>query len=485
MRLSPRMGKGSFLVGTAVALFVSVAVGCTGQPAYICESNTQCISTSGAQGVCESTKFCSFPDSACAADGTSGTGRRYGSDASNGLASQCVPMGNDCIQQIAVGIDYACVLKTDGTVWCWGANDSGQLGNGTMTDTATPTKIPNLTDVTEISAAEVHACALKKDHTVVCWGADDSKQLGQCDPPDNPVPNPVVVQQFALTIPASGKPSVADDVCVKPNAPFQAQHLSSGGEHNCAIGMDGQLYCWGENSTGSTGGQSGQQPLQADGTGFDDVPGPTVISGGFDGPVQVKCGDEFSCVLRDENSTWCFGSNSLDSVGNSTALDSQPSALQVTGVSDATSLVLDDDAGCVVTHDGSLYCWGNGATGIFGSTTNGNQPTAKRLLGVSNAFAGPSANTVCVTQSDNSFQCFGSNNRGQTGTGSLATNILTPTPAKIVTVKDAALGQDNTCAKTTDGALWCWGDNSRGQLGQGSSSQTAQTTPVRVPFTCP
>ena len=69
-------------------------------------------------------------------------------------------------------------MRADGTVACWGANDSGQLGDGTTLSRTTPTDVAGLTDVATVAAGAAHSCAVRRDGTAACWGADTSGQLG-------------------------------------------------------------------------------------------------------------------------------------------------------------------------------------------------------------------------------------------------------------------------------------------------------------------
>ena len=79
---------------------------------------------------------------------------------------------------IAAGSLHSCALRTNGTVACWGANGSGQLGDGTTTDRLTPVPVVGLSDATAIAAGDRHSCALRTDGTVACWGADHSGGVG-------------------------------------------------------------------------------------------------------------------------------------------------------------------------------------------------------------------------------------------------------------------------------------------------------------------
>jgi alpha-tubulin suppressor-like RCC1 family protein len=82
------------------------------------------------------------------------------------------------VAQLSMGWEASCARKTDGTVWCWGNNYDGQVGDGTYTLRSTPVQITGLTNAKEIASGENHTCAVKEDSTVVCWGLDTSGQLG-------------------------------------------------------------------------------------------------------------------------------------------------------------------------------------------------------------------------------------------------------------------------------------------------------------------
>jgi alpha-tubulin suppressor-like RCC1 family protein len=82
------------------------------------------------------------------------------------------------VAQLAMGWAASCARKTDGTVWCWGYNDAGQVGDGTYTSRGTPVQIASLANVKDIASGENHTCVVKEDSTVACWGLDTSGQLG-------------------------------------------------------------------------------------------------------------------------------------------------------------------------------------------------------------------------------------------------------------------------------------------------------------------
>ena len=92
------------------------------------------------------------------------------------------------VTAIAAGFDFSVALKSDGTVWAWGDNVSGQLGDGTTTDRPTPVQVSGLTGVTDIAAGFDHSAALKTDGTVWAWGNNSKGQLGNGTTTDSTVP---------------------------------------------------------------------------------------------------------------------------------------------------------------------------------------------------------------------------------------------------------------------------------------------------------
>ena len=497
------------------------AISCAPQPAYICQQDAQCIGQGGNLGRCESNGTCSFPDSTCPgtqrryADGLNNdcvavsrctsnldcvsTDGRYGIcetsgwcsyfDAScsasrrvtDGATNACVASQNGCIAQVSLGSTHSCALRTDGAVYCWGLNDNGELGDGSVQDRPTPTRVVGLPaghSVTQIATGEAHTCALLDDHSVWCWGTNEQHALGQCN--DSTLPSSAT----PLSVP-SWDASVSLPAC-DSSTPFYATSITAGGVHSCAIGGDGNAYCWGENTHGSQGGQCGQ-----DFTAFDAVPGPIKTADTSSQSISaVEAGDEYSCLVRSDHSVWCFGSNDLYELGQGGGnSDASYKPLAVTGVSDAEYLTLADETACIVTRQKGLFCWGSGATGLFGTQlSNVDRPTY--IENCTAAFSGGTAGTLCVNSSDGSFSCFGANDLGQCGNGSIAPQVApsSPTPTYLATVAKASLGAGHSCAVTTDGALWCWGANDHGQLGDGQildATSLPVTVPKRIEFPCP
>ena len=219
---------------------------------------------------------------------------------------------------LAVGFGFTCALAEDGTLRCWGRNESGQLGDGTREPRATPAPVPGLSGVTAISTGGEQACAVLADRTVRCWG---ELLATRCR---DPVVVPIAV------------PDLAD-----------VTQLSVGWDHACATIADGTVRCWGEGE----GGQLGDGGL---GRRFTPVAVP-----GITDAAAVEAGDGVTCALLRDGSVRCWGKNQC---GQADGGASQHLYLEnpspVPGVTDVAQLAVGGMQSCVRRTDGSVLCWG-------------------------------------------------------------------------------------------------------------------------------
>ena len=226
---------------------------------------------------------------------------------------------------------YSCALLGNGSVQCWGANTSGQLGDGTTTNRPSPTPVSGLSDVQQIAAGKNHACALLKDGTVQCWGVNGNGQLGDGTNLPRLVPTPVV-----------GLAGVT--------------FIAVGGFQTCAVLFDKTMKCRGSNSFGELG----------DGTTVDRnqptlVPGLTEIA-------SVSLGDEHSCVLLTDGSVQCCGRNDAGQVGDGTTSTAK-TFVPISGLNAVAQISLGGAHSGARMQDGSMNCWGSNASGGLGDGT--------------------------------------------------------------------------------------------------------------------
>ena len=166
------------------------------------------------------------------AAGKDGTVWSWTASSSMGITTVAAPTrvsGLGSIAGVAAGWGHQCALKSDGTVWCWGINYHGQVGDGTTTDRATPVQVPGVAKAAQVVAGGQSTCALISDGSVMCWGDNTYGQIG-LGTSGGDVPSPVVVP--ALT---------------------QVRQISIGVEHACAVRWDLSVWCWGGNEAGQVG----------------------------------------------------------------------------------------------------------------------------------------------------------------------------------------------------------------------------------------
>jgi len=190
-----------------------------------------------------------------------------------GLASGKIAVGG--------GNHFTCALGSSGTVVCWGDNDDGQLGNGTVDDSRTPVAVLGLTGATRLAVGERHACAITAAATVVCWGDNDDGQLGDATETDRY--EPVAVGGVAGAV-----------------------ALAAGDDFTCAVTGAGVALCWGDNGDGQLG----------DGT-FDDrsTAAPVMDLANI---TTMATGDDHACAIDVGGLVSCWGDNDHGQLGDGT-----------------------------------------------------------------------------------------------------------------------------------------------------------------------
>lgn len=229
-----------------------------------------------------------------------------------------------------------CALKSDGTVWCWGQNSSGELGDGSTTMRRAPVKV-NLTEqATQITVGATHSCAVTTSGNMQCWGANGSGQLGT-GATSGVVLSPVNVNIAAI----GGTP----------------RKIWAGNAATCVVTANGGVMCWGSNSSGQLG----------DGTKVSKVT--PVISGGLHSGVADVRTYNHTCALLDNGSVKCWGDNGNGQLGNGTGTSSYTGVTPNGMESGVTQISVNWFATCSLKDDGTAWCWGFGTNGQLGDGT--------------------------------------------------------------------------------------------------------------------
>lgn len=355
--------------------------------------------------------------------------------------------GASAIEQegtIASGLRHTCLVR-NGAIYCWGANDYGQLGLTGMSVALTPQPVPGISEAVSVAAGNVHTCAVRKNRQVLCWGgsADGDPRLGR---------GPTAT------------------IAVGPIPNFSADVVSGGFVSTCAISVSA-VSCWGGNDYGVLG---------INAAGPRDSPTPVynlsnVVSVSV-GPTGHAC-----AVVSTDRRAYCWGRNTFGALGDGTTTDSS-APVPVQNLSGAVKVAAGSYSTCALLLTGQVSCWGNNSAGELGDGTSMQRLDASTpdVSQVTSVRAG--AGHWCVVQKTGHVACWGQNGGHQTGSAA-AGNVLAP--YVVPGISDAVAvspGSLFTCVLHRDGKASCWGDkNDVGQLGNGTMAPSASPTPVLLP----
>jgi alpha-tubulin suppressor-like RCC1 family protein len=268
---------------------------------------------------------------------------------------------------VAAGDFHTLALKSDGTLWAWGDNTSGQLGlsigNSSMPtpNQVTTTNLGNFDrNWVAIAAGGAHSLGLQSDGTLWAWGSNTSGQLGDPFIVSNNTPNQIV--DLTSVIPGFNSSWVA---------------IAAGLSHSLALQADGTAWAWGFNQFGQLGNND-VTPTPAD------HPAPVLVFNSGSAPyISIAAGDSFSVARKADGSLWSWGKNTAGQLGIGST-DAEPAPAHATPLRESTSANDWTVAGVGGQHSialkagGLLNGWGDNTFGQLGdgSTATKNNPTA-------------------------------------------------------------------------------------------------------------
>ncbi|MEJ7731253.1 MAG: hypothetical protein WKG00_18805 [Polyangiaceae bacterium] len=330
--------------------------------------------------------------------------------------------GEICNDPVALagGDNHTCVLRGGGAVWCWGANNWGQIGAPTGTNLnafPVPVVLPPGKKVLRLAAGGRSTCAELDDASVFCWGGTANN-----------------LQQGGIV------PGLS-----------QVDELAAGGQRGCMV-KGGLVQCWGV-------AQSPGNPLTA-----------------ASSSKRVGAGDAHTCAVKLDGSAICWGENGHGQLGNGSTTD-DVNPVVVSGLANADALALGYEHSCALAA-GQVRCWGRGSSGQLGLGNTSDQLQAMLVTLPANVEAVYPSHTHSGARIGDKLYLWGKNDFRQTA-DSAVNPILTPGEYPLDQIEGASLGDLHTCVLRAGGEVLCWGSYGFGVLGNGQTSgSTATPTPV-------
>ena len=231
---------------------------------------------------------------------------------------------------VSAGDEHTCVVRTGGTVSCWGRNNRDQLRT-TGGDRGTAMAVPGVSGATGISCGELHSCALLAGGTVFCWGDGSSGQLGR-------------TVSGGRDWNAMAVPGVTD-----------AAALSAGAMFTCAARTGGAVLCWGENGSGQLGNDS---------TTDSTTP---VTAMGASGMAGIDAGTDHVCARTMAGRVTCWGLNGAGQLGDGTTTQRRVVGAFLPTPADVARVSAGGGQTCVARMGSGPQCWGLGGSGQLGN----------------------------------------------------------------------------------------------------------------------
>jgi len=355
---------------------------------------------------------------------------------------------------VACGGNFTALLKSDGTVWTWGGNYRGQLGDGTQTNSSIPLQVQGLSGktITQIAAGKEHMVALDSEGKVWAWGNNYYKQLGDGTETDSFTP--VQVQGLSGTITA----------------------ISAKEYYTMALDSEGKVWAWGSNSYGQLGNGTSENnftPVQVQG-----LSGKTISA--------IAAGRYDTAALASDGTVWTCGRNSSHQLGDGTTTLRKTMG-QVQGLDGVhiQAISVGKMHMAALDNSGNVWTWGSDTYGELGvgTTTFGitGTGTPEKVPGLTDFVAiSTGDNSTAALDSAGKVWTWGYNNYGQLGNGTTADSN---TPLQVGGLSGAvciAAGESHMAALKNEGTLWTWGGgyDNYGLLGNGTTQNSS--IPVRV-----
>jgi alpha-tubulin suppressor-like RCC1 family protein len=384
-----------------------------------------------------------------------------------------------CISDLAFGRRFSCLVAHDGTVRCAGENVKGQLGFGiagvpsaTRMQARDSTSDP-ITDAVAVGAGREHACAVRAGGAVWCWGANESGQLGNNLPLPVPPAPPLPPRPAAVAVVKSDGTPLTGIV-----------QVAGGYDFTCARGATGDVWCWGQNAGGQLGdgmttSRSTAAPVLEGGA---PLTGALDLQVGGSMSCVRKAGDAVWCWGR--NGDGQFGDGTKTNHPSPIMLATTTSV--ALGLWHSCFLEADGTILCAGWNGHARLGIGTGSGYSDGDHTSKEKVlSVKGGAPFTGAKAVVAGGVTCALMQDSGVYCWGDNHYGQSGTGqgeAVPAKVRTADGESLTGVERLIAGYTHVCAIKTGGEVLCWGRNNDGDLGTGAFGNRG--FPERIESAC-
>jgi alpha-tubulin suppressor-like RCC1 family protein len=388
------------------------------------------------------------------------------------------------VVDLAGGEEHSLAVTADGSVWTWGSDEYGQLGNGgtSSSNRPSPTRVAGLDNVVSVAAYQSHSLALKSGAA----GAGTAPTASFTWTPATPaVGGPVSFTDTSTGQPTSWSWDFGDGSSSSQQQPVHT--FQSAGSFDVELTVSNQygsdsvfrtvtvgapsgsaLWAWGNNQSGQLGTGS-RNPLY--------IPDPVEVSSA--GQVVSFCtGITASVIVKEDGTVWAWGANSLGQLGDGTFEDRLDPGV-VPGLTGASRVTCGGGSVFAILDGGSLNSWGYNRYGQLGVGDFDDRNSPARVLAIPGVLqVSISEHHALALSADRTVWSWGANGRGQLGDGTTTDRSIPTQVSSLSNVIDVSAGAGHSLALKSDGTVWAWGRNDYGQLGDGTHTQ--RVTPTLV-----
>ena len=279
--------------------------------------------------------------------GSNGYGRLGDNTSSNKSSPVSVVGGFTDWSTFTAGSSHSTAIRTNGTLWAWGRNNSGQLGDLTITSMSSPVSVVGgFTDWYQVSAGSYTTTALRSNGTVWAWGQNNSGQIGD---------GTVVAKSSPVSVVGG-----FTDWC----------QVSSSGSHTIALRTNGTAWAWGCNGQGRLGDNT-----------ILNKSSPVSVVGGFTDWCQASAGAQHSAAIRTNGTLWVWGYSAQGRLGDNTTVDKSSPVSVVGGFTDWCQVSMNRFSTVALRTNGTAWAWGSNSGGRLGDGTTTSRSSPVSVVG--------------------------------------------------------------------------------------------------------